>query len=70
MSDTSQAIKTEQPEQPEPLMSPFLSDNPPPIIRDPYSVPIEAINMIDGRLFQEDIQFAHFDRLRKEDPVH
>ncbi|HAB44633.1 MAG TPA: cytochrome P450 [Gammaproteobacteria bacterium] len=67
MSDTSQAVKTEQPE---PLMSPFLSDNPPPIIRDPYSVPIEAINMIDGRLFQEDIQFAHFDRLRKEDPVH
>ena len=67
MSDTSQTVKTEQPE---PLMSPFLSDNPPPIIRDPYSVPIEAINMIDGRLFQEDIQFAHFDRLRKEDPVH
>ncbi len=26
--------------------------------------------MIDGRLFQEDIQFAHFERLRKEDPVH
>ena len=50
--------------------SPFLSDNPPPIIRDPYSVPIEDINMIDGRLFQEDLQFAHFKRLREEDPVH
>ena len=60
-----------QPQQTQsPLTSPFLSDNPPPIIRDPYSVPIEAINMIDGRLFQEDLQFAHFQRLREEDPVH
>ncbi len=53
-----------------PLMSPFLSDNPPPIIKDPYSVPIEDINMIDGRLFQQDIHWEHFRRLRAEDPVH
>ena len=58
-------------EQPKgPLMSPYLSDNPPPLIRDPYAVPIADINMIDGRLFQEDLQFAHFKRLREEDPVH
>ena len=43
MSDTSQSVKTEQPQ---PLMSPFLSSNPPPIIRDPYSVPIEAISHV------------------------
>ncbi|MCB1684294.1 MAG: cytochrome P450, partial [Pseudomonadales bacterium] len=52
------------------FQSPFLSENPPPIITDPYAVPIEEINMIDGRLFQQDIQMAHFKRLREEDPVH
>lgn len=51
-------------------MSPFLSDDPPPMIEDPYSVPIEEINMIDGRLFQNDIHERHFKRLRDEDPVH
>ncbi|HIG40675.1 MAG: cytochrome P450 [bacterium] len=51
-------------------MSPFLSDNPPPMIKDPYSVPIEDINLIDGRLFQNDIHWDHFKRLREEDPVH
>jgi cytochrome P450 len=50
--------------------SPFLSKNPPPIIEDPYSVPIEEINLIDGRLFQQDIHWNHFKRLREEDPVH
>jgi cytochrome P450 len=52
------------------FMSPFLSANPPPVIEDPYSVPIEDINPIDGRLFQQDIHGAHFKRLREEDPVH
>ncbi len=50
--------------------SPFLSKNPPPVIEDPYSVPIEEINVIDGRLFQREIHLAHFKRLREEDPVH
>ena len=50
--------------------SPFLAKNPPPIIEDPYSVPIEEINMIDGRLFQHELHWAHFKRLREEDPVH
>ena len=40
------------------------------MIRDPYSVPIEEINPIDGRLFEMDIHEAHFKRLREEDPVH
>ena len=52
------------------LMSPYLSKNPPPIIEDPYSVGIEEINVIDGRLFQNDLHHPHFKRLREEDPVH
>jgi cytochrome P450 len=51
-------------------MSPFLRPDAPPVIRDPYSVPIEDINVIDGRLFEEDLHWAHFARLRDEDPVH
>lgn len=51
-------------------MSPFLSANPPPVIEDPYSVPIEELNLIDGRLFQQDLHWEHFKRLREEDPVH
>ena len=65
----SEASAQQQP-APKPQMSPFLSDNPPPVIKDPYSVPIEDINVIDGRLFQQDIHWDHFKRLREEDPVH
>jgi cytochrome P450 len=54
----------------ESFTSPFLSANPPPMIEDPWSVPIEDINMIDGRLFQHEIHWEHFRRLREEDPVH
>ena len=50
--------------------NPFLRDDAPPVITDPYSVPIEQINVIDGRLFQQDIHWDHFKRLREEDPVH
>ena len=50
--------------------NPFLRHDAPPVIEDPYSVPIEEINPIDGRLFQMDIHEAHFKRLREEDPVH
>jgi len=52
------------------FVSPYLSSNPPPIIEDPYSVPIEEINVIDGRLFQRELHWEHFRRLREEDPVH
>ena len=50
--------------------NPFLRPDAPPVIKDPYSVPIEEINPIDGRLFEMDIHEAHFKRLREEDPVH
>jgi cytochrome P450 len=66
MSD-QQTVKEEQPHH---FMSPFLGPNPPPIIRDPYSVPIAEINVIDGRLFEGDLHWEHFRRLREEDPVH
>ena len=64
----SEQLKQDEPQQS--FMSPFLAPNPPPVIVDPYSVPIEDINMIDGRLFQLDVQDEHFKRLREEDPVH
>jgi cytochrome P450 len=67
-NDVSEQLKPG--ERREGFMSPFLSDDPPPMIEDPYSVPIEEINMIDGRLFQNDIHERHFKRLRDEDPVH
>ena len=74
MSEAPQ-INTEDNAQPEDdsahlHLSPFHSSNPPPVIEDPYAVPIEEINMIDGRLFQRELHWEHFRRLREEDPVH
>jgi cytochrome P450 len=48
----------------------FLGPDAPPVIEDPYAVPIEDINPVDGRLFQMNIHEPHFKRLREEDPVH
>lgn len=61
---------SEQKAEPTPFMNPFLRPDAPPVIKDPYAVPIEDINPIDGRLFQQNIFEAHFKRLREEDPVH
>jgi cytochrome P450 len=52
------------------FMSPFLGPDAPPVIEDPYAVPIGEINVIDGRLFERDLHWEHFRRLREEDPVH
>lgn len=52
------------------FVSHFLRPDAPPVIEDPYAVPIEEINPVDGRLFQQDIHWEHFRRLREEDPVH
>jgi cytochrome P450 len=68
MSDAS-AAPIDETERPGAL-SPFLSRNPPPVIEDPWAVPLEDINLIDGRLFQQELHWAHFKRLREEDPVH
>ncbi len=37
---------------------------------DPYSIPIEKIDVSDSELFETDTLWGYFERLRKEDPVH
>lgn len=39
-------------------------------IPDPYSLPLEAVNPLQARLFQNDAHWKYFERLRAEDPVH
>ncbi len=66
---SEQVKEAEQQEQPR-FRSVFLSDDAPPIVDDPYSVAIEDINPVDPRLFQKEVFWEHFRRLREEDPVH
>lgn len=37
---------------------------------DPYAIPLESINVSDGRLFEHNLAGAYFKRLRNEAPVH
>ena len=37
---------------------------------DPYSIPLEKIDVSDSELFETDTYGGYFARLRKEDPVH
>ncbi len=37
---------------------------------DPYSVPLDAIDVSQPALFEADRHWPYFERLRKEDPVH
>ena len=37
---------------------------------DPYSVPLDKIDVSDSELFETDTHWGYFERLRKEDPVH
>jgi cytochrome P450 len=39
-------------------------------IPDPYDMPLEELNPVQPRLFQEDKMWGYFERLRNEDPVH
>jgi len=39
-------------------------------IPDPYTLPLDKIDVSQGRLFQQDKHWRYFERLRKEDPVH
>lgn len=39
-------------------------------IPDPYSLPIEELDVSAAALFQQQKHWAYFERLRKEDPVH
>ena len=37
---------------------------------DPYSVPLEQIDVSQSELFEKNLFGPYFERLRKEDPVH
>ena len=37
---------------------------------DPYSIPLERIDVSDSELFETDTHWGYFERLRKEAPVH
>jgi cytochrome P450 len=37
---------------------------------DPYSIPLEEIDVSDSEIFETDTLWGYFERLRKEDPVH
>ncbi len=39
-------------------------------IADPYTLPLDAIDVSDSRLFEADAWGPYFKRLREEDPVH
>lgn len=39
-------------------------------LQDPQSTPIEALDVSDSRLYQQDAWRPYFERLRREDPVH
>ena len=40
------------------------------VTADPYSVPLDAIDVSQAALFENDKHWPYFERLRKEDPVH
>ena len=37
---------------------------------DPYTIPLDQIDVSDAELFETDTLYGYFERLRKEDPVH
>src|SRR5713226_5564015 len=37
---------------------------------DAYTTPLDQIDVSDPRLFQDDVYYPYFARLRREDPVH
>ena len=37
---------------------------------DPYTLPLETLDVSDSRLFETQQHFKYFERLRKEDPIH
>jgi cytochrome P450 len=38
--------------------------------KDAYSIPLDAIDISDPQLYQDDTWYPYFERLRREDPVH
>ena len=46
------------------------TDSEVPEIPDPYSIPLDEINVAQPTLFQYDAHWDYFKRLREEAPVH
>ncbi len=44
--------------------------NAPENIADPWSLPIDQLNVTQAELFQNNVHGEYFRRLRKEAPVH
>ena len=42
----------------------------PHFVHDPYTIPLEDIDLSDPHIFQQDAHWGYFERLRREDPVH
>ena len=40
----------------------------PHFVPDPYTIPLEDIDLSDPHIFQQDAHWDYFDRLRREDP--
>lgn len=38
--------------------------------RDPWSIPLDKIDVSQPEIFRDDAHWAYFERLRKEDPIH
>jgi cytochrome P450 len=51
-------------------MAEALTEKPDLVTADPYKVPLEAIDMSQPALFEQDRIWPYFERLRREDPVH
>ncbi|TNF86631.1 MAG: cytochrome P450 [Gammaproteobacteria bacterium] len=51
-------------------MAEAVTEKPDLLTADPYSVPLEAIDVSQAELFQQDKFWPYFERLRAEDPVH
>jgi cytochrome P450 len=39
-------------------------------VADAHSLPLDAIDVSDPKLYQNDIYYPYFERLRREDPIH
>ena len=37
---------------------------------DAYALPLDKIDVSNPKLYQDDIWYPYFERLRREDPVH
>ena len=51
-------------------MAEAVTEKPDLLTADPYSVPLEAIDVSQAALFENDKHWPYFERLRNEDPVH